>query len=113
MKIIEQHNIPLAESREILENIAKECEISGQELYYEQKKALEHAQKFTKLSLLDAKEVVKKLKELSFLDEVQIIKICDLLPEDIDGIRAILAKERFKYEEKDLKRVIDIVAQYR
>ena len=59
-------------------------------------------------------ENMKKLSELELkLTEEQIVKICDLLPETVDDMRAIFAKERFKYSEDEIKKILDIVDQYR
>jgi len=114
MEIIEQHTIPMAEVKEILDRITEEYNKESKELYYVQGKALNHAHKFTKLSLKDAKEMQEKLNELNInLEESQVVKICDMLPEDADDVRAILAKERFKYSQEELNRIIDTVAKYR
>jgi len=114
MKIIEHHPVSMAEARELLDKTAEKYAKEDKELYYEQKKAIDYVHRFSKLSAENAKELEKKLKGLDInFEESQIVKICDLLPEDADGIRAILAKERFKYDEEEIKRILDTVAQYR
>jgi len=68
----------------------------------------------TKLKIKDVRELEKKLGELDMnLTEEQIIKMCDLLPETVDDVRAIFAKERFRYNEGEIKKILDIIAQYR
>lgn len=114
MKVIEQHPIPMANAREILDKTTEEYNKENKELYYEQKKAIDNLHRFTKLSPVDAKKLKKGLSGLSFnINEEQIVKICDLLPEDADDVRAILGKERFKYNEEEIKQILDVVAQYR
>ncbi|RLI94346.1 MAG: RNA polymerase Rpb4, partial [Candidatus Altiarchaeales archaeon] len=86
----------------------------GKEMLYEQRRALEHARASSKLKLKDVNEMIKKLEELNLnLSEDQLIKICDLLPETVDDVRAIFAKERFRYAEEEIKKIIDILDQYR
>jgi DNA-directed RNA polymerase subunit F len=83
-------------------------------LLYEQKRALEHAQKFSKISQKDGEELAGKLAALELtLSADRIIKIVDLMPKSVDDIRAIFAKERFKYTEEEIKKITDIVDQYR
>ena len=56
----------------------------------------------------------KKLVGLELgLSQEQLIKICDILPETVDDIRAVFAKERFKYSEEEIRKIIDILDQYR
>lgn len=114
MNIIDEECLPLAEVRRILEEKEKAYSKEGGEMLYEQRRALEHTKKSGKLSLKDTEELIKKLNELDLqLTEEQIVKICDLLPETVDDVRAIFAKERFKYGEEEIKKVLDAIAQYR
>ncbi|HEX54668.1 MAG: hypothetical protein DRO90_01985 [Candidatus Altiarchaeales archaeon] len=114
MKILKERFVPIAEVKSILEKKEREYKRENNELLYEQKRALEHARKYSKLSLKDSRELIKKLSELDLnLTEDQIVKISDLLPETVDDVRAIFAKERFKYTEEDIKKILEIVDQYR
>ncbi|MEA3255851.1 MAG: RNA polymerase Rpb4 family protein [Candidatus Altiarchaeota archaeon] len=114
MKIINERSIPLAEVRNILREKKREYTKEEKEQLYEQKRALDHANKSTKLNLKDSKKLIKELSQLEFkLGENQIIRICDLLPETVDDMRAIFAKERFRYTEEEIKKILDIVDQYR
>ena len=113
MKIIKEKYVTLTEVKDILTKKEKTAVKEEKELLYEQKRALEHAQKYAKLKAKDVKELTKKLGELELsLTEEQIVKICDFLPKEVDDVRAIFAKERFKYNEEDIKKIIDLVAQY-
>jgi len=114
MEILKEKNLSLSEVRNMLDKIRKEYFERDEELSYEQKRALNHARKYAKLNLKDTRELMKKLSELELkLTEEQIVKICDLLPETVDDMRAIFAKERFKYSEDEIKKILDIVDQYR
>ncbi|MCX6695027.1 MAG: RNA polymerase Rpb4 family protein [Candidatus Altiarchaeota archaeon] len=114
MDLMEEKPISVPEVNEILKRKEKEYADSGLELGYEQKKALEHAMKFSKISVKDAKELAGKLGSLELgLTQDRVVKITELMPGTTDDVRAIFAKERFKYTEEDIKKVIDLVDQYR
>jgi DNA-directed RNA polymerase subunit F len=114
MNVLEERPTSLAEVGSILKGKEEVYVAAGGELLYEQKKALEHAAKFGKISEKDAKEMMGKLSSLEMvLGAERIVKIIDLMPKSVDDIRAIFAKERFKYTEEEIKKIIDVVDQYR
>lgn len=114
MEVIKERNIPLAEVRNILREKKKKYTKEDREQLYEQNRALDHANKSTKLNLKDSKKLINELSKLEFnLDENQVIRICDLLPETVDDMRAIFAKERFRYTEEEIKKILDQVDHYR
>jgi len=114
MDVLGEKPVTLPEVAEILKE--KEGEYTGRavELIYSQRKALDHASKFSKVKSKDAEEMVSKLSALDLtLGADRIVKIVDLMPKNVDDIRAIFAKERFKYTEDEIKKIIDVVDQYR
>ncbi len=114
MKIIDERYIPLVEVRDILDKKEKDYLDEEKEMLYEQRRALDHARRATKLEPKDVKEMGGKLAELDMgLSQEQLIKICNILPETVDDIRAVFAKERFKYSEEEIRKIIDILDQYR
>lgn len=98
----------LSEVKNKLSKISKERE----ELLYEQKIALEHAQKFAKISATDAKKLLGELSKLDFLKGNHAYKIADILPVTKDDVKTIFAKERTNFSEKEIKQILDIVAKY-
>jgi DNA-directed RNA polymerase subunit F len=98
----------LAEVKNILKKVSKERE----ELIYEQRIALEHAQKFAKLSIKQTKDMINDLNKLDFIDENQAYKIADLLPVTEDDVRAFFAKERFTPTQEQIKKITTIVNKY-
>ena len=105
---IEPEPVTLTEVKNILKKIEKE----RKELLYEQKIALEHANKFAKLPEKKIKGLITDLKSLDFIQDVHAYKIADLLPVTEDDIKTIFAKERITLKENDIKRVLDIVGKY-
>ena len=100
--------IPLSEVKNILKKVSKE----RKELLYEQRIALEHAQKFTKLNAKKTTDMIKELKSLDFLEEIHAVKIADILPTTEDDVKAIFAKERLSIGENEIKKILDIVVKY-
>lgn len=98
---------PLAEVNEIL--LARQEE---QELTAEQKLALEHCQKFSKLEHKMAKKLMKELGELGFVTEPNAVKLTDLMPTHPDDVRVIFAKERANLEKKDVEKILSVVGKY-
>jgi len=100
--------VSLAEVKNILKKISKE----RKELLYEQKIALEHAEKFAKLSAKQTKDLIADLMKLDHVDELQAYKIADILPNTEDDIRAIFAKERYTPNDKEIKNILEIVKKH-
>jgi DNA-directed RNA polymerase subunit F len=100
--------VSLSEVKNILKKVSKERE----ELLYEQKIAMEHAQKFAKLPVKKTEDMIKELKGLDFLRDIHVYKIADLLPSTEDDVKTILAKERISAGETEIKKILGIVEKY-
>lgn len=83
-----------------------------QELSAEQKLALEHCQKFSRLDSKKVKKLLKELGELGFITEPNAVKIADIMPTHADDVRVIFAKERANLEKKDIEKILSIVEKY-
>jgi len=99
--------VPLAEVRQIISKESKRRELSA-----EQRIVLEHAQKFSSLSLDDINKLLKELHDLGFISEQNRIKIADLLPVTPDDARLIFSKERTFPDKKQIEQIIGIVQKY-
>ena len=100
--------VSLAEVKNILTKVSKD----RKEMLYEQKIALEHAQKFAKLSVKKTEDLIKELQKLDFISESHAYKIADILPMSEDDIKAIFAKERVTINENDAKKILEIINKY-
>jgi DNA-directed RNA polymerase subunit F len=100
--------VSLAEVKNILKKISKE----RKELLYEQKIALEHAEKFAKLSAKQTKDLITELMKLDHVEELHAYKIADILPRTEDDIKAIFAKERYTPNDKEIKNILEIVKKH-
>jgi len=95
-----------------VKNILKKIEKERKELFYEQRIALEHAQKFVKLAVKQTKDLLNDLMKLENIGENHAYKIADILPTTEDDVKAIFAKERFTPNENDIKDILKIVGKY-
>ncbi len=107
-ELVAEQFVPLPTVKKILKKRAEE------EMIYEQKIALEHADKFTRLKITDAEQLMKELKELGLRvgDDV-IVKIADILPADETDIKAIMLKSGTQLKKEQAQKILDIVAKYR
>jgi len=114
MKQTSERPVTLSEVKEVLAAQEKEYVDAGKEPIYEQKRSKEYADKFVKLTLKQAKELCEQLAALPLqIPAERIVKIVDLMPETTDDVRAVFAKERFKYTEEEIKQITDLIAKYK
>lgn len=99
----------MAEIKSHLEDIQKR----DKELGMRAKKVKEHLDHFVKINEKKAAELKKKLEELNIarLRDRHIVKIIDILPEDLTSIRAIFTGENVTLKQEDLQKILDIVKQ--
>jgi DNA-directed RNA polymerase subunit F len=100
--------VSLAEVKNVLKKISKE----RKELLYEQRIALEHAEKFAKLSAKQTKDLITELLKQEHIEEIQAYKIADIIPQTEDDVKAIFAKERYTPNDKEIKSILEIVKKH-
>ena len=98
----------LAEVLEILEKQKKMGELEyGQRLTYD------YAQKFAKLDVKKARELMEEFLKLGNIREHQAVMLVDLMPETEEDIQLIFAKERTRLGEEDIKKLLELIGKYR
>ena len=71
-----------------------------------------------KISLEDTEKLIEELteffqeKEEEELAFKHAVRIADLLPQDLDDLRLIFAKERISLSSDDLKEILEILDKY-
>ena len=80
---------------------------------YEQEATLKYVGKFAKITFETAEKMAKELIELGFLDDKEIVKIIDILPEDFDDINVIVQRRTGVLEAGEAQKIIDIVKKYK
>ncbi|MBU5558061.1 MAG: RNA polymerase Rpb4 family protein [Candidatus Aenigmatarchaeota archaeon] len=107
MKVNEIKPITMAEAKDIL---AKRAKIK--ELGYEQKLAMEHLKKFTKLKPDEAKKFLAELSAIVRMSDETAVQIANLLPKTVDELRLIFAREKFSLKEDEINRILELVKKY-
>jgi len=100
--------VSLSEVKSILKKVEKDRE----DMLYEQKIALDHANKFAKISIKKTNDLIKELSNLEFIQESHAYKIADLLPKTDDDIKTIFAKERMTLNDNQIKNILEIVKKH-
>ncbi|MFH1229641.1 MAG: RNA polymerase Rpb4 family protein [Candidatus Aenigmatarchaeota archaeon] len=107
MKIIESKPISMTEAKEILSSRE-----SRKELSYEQKLALEHLNKFTKLKQEDAKKLEDELSGVLRMSQETLVQILNFLPKNPDEVRMIFSREKFSLKEDEINKILEITKKY-
>jgi DNA-directed RNA polymerase subunit F len=107
MKVIEVKPVGMPEAKEIMISREKKKELS-----YEQKLALEHLNKFTKISTSDAKKFLEELSGVLRMSLETMVKILNLTPQNPDELRMIFAREKFSLKDEEIKKILEIVKKY-
>jgi DNA-directed RNA polymerase subunit F len=105
-RVVREEPITLAEVKVILS-----ARRDAGDLLYEQSIALDHANKFARLSVEAAEALVKELIEAGLSQELAY-KLTDLFPQSKQEIRMLFSKERFSSDETTLNTVISIIEKY-
>lgn len=93
-----------AEAKDLLEKRATEIETK-----YEQKNALDHLKKFTKIHIKKVDAMTKELEGIEKLRERQIVAIANFLPENQDDLRAILHRGYTSFSPEEVNKILEIV----
>lgn len=98
----------LAEVKEALDEI-KLKRADEEELGYELRRAIRHAELFAHGTAEESRRMVEELMKLEKMTQEIAVKIADVRPITKDELRAIYAKERFTLSEEELNGILDIV----
>ncbi|HWR26060.1 MAG TPA: RNA polymerase Rpb4 family protein [Methanosarcina sp.] len=110
-EVISEELLTLAEVKEILSGIAEERREQGLEIAYGFRKALHHAEQFSKTSGTKSRELVNKLLKLEKMKPVIAIRIADIMPQSRDEVRSIYAKEKYTLSNEELDQILDYVLE--
>ncbi|MFW5638636.1 MAG: RNA polymerase Rpb4 family protein [Methanoculleus sp.] len=108
-RIVSEERIVLPELRDTLLAVEAARLESGEEMSYELRKSIEHANHLTKTSAEKARDLVDALMELEKIKEEIAYRIANLMPRTRDELRAIYAKERFNLTPDELDEILDLV----
>jgi len=106
-RTLESEPIPLSKVKVILEDFSKDHELT-----YEQNLTLDHATKFSKLSLEDNEKLIEELGTV-LKKKHQSVRLSNLMPEDLSDLRLFFAKEVGNKKKEDLEKILEILEPYR
>ncbi|MBS1193530.1 MAG: RNA polymerase Rpb4 family protein [Methanothrix sp.] len=106
--VLQEDLLTLAEVKDILDQI-RDKRSDEEELGYELRRAIRHAELFSKGTAEESRAVVAELIKLEKMNLEIAVKIADIKPVNKDELRAIYAKERFTLSEEELDNILEIV----
>jgi DNA-directed RNA polymerase subunit F len=107
--ISSEERVTLPEVRENLLSIEAKRLDEGEEMSYELRKSIEHANLLAKTSAENARNLVEGLVKLEKMKPDIAYRIANVMPRTRDELRAIYAKERFTLSGEELDEIIDLV----
>ena len=118
-KIISEEMMSLPELRKVLISIRdqrtggnSETETSARTMSYELRKSIDHADSLGKCTPETAQKIVDELNGLEKMKPEIAYRIVNIMPQSLDEIRAIYAKERFTLLTEDMDQILDILRAY-
>ena len=106
--VLQEDLLTLAEVKELLDQIRLK-RADEEELGYELRRAIRHAEIFAKGTAEESQAMVAELMKLEKMNKQIAVKIADVRPTSKDELRAIYAKERFTLSEEELNSILEIV----
>ncbi len=111
-QIIGVELLTMSEVRDLLIKVKEAREKEDKELGYELRKAIAHAEMFSKLDSKQSRELANELSKLEKMKPELAIRIADILPISNDEVRSIYAKERYTLTEQELKQILELVTKF-
>ncbi|MCK9306781.1 MAG: RNA polymerase Rpb4 family protein [Methanoculleus sp.] len=108
-RIVSEERMLLPELHDTLLSVEAVRLESGEEMSYELRKSIEHANHLSKTSSERARALVDDLVKLEKMKEEIAFRIANLMPRTRDELRAIYAKERFNLTTEELDEILDLV----
>ena len=109
-EILNEELLTLSEVKEMLNEIMEERSGRDEELGYELRKSISHADMFAKLSAANSRKLVSKLNELEKMKPEIAIRLADIMPRSRDELRTVYAKERYTLSEEELDEILDFIS---
>ncbi|WMW24618.1 RNA polymerase Rpb4 family protein [Methanolobus sediminis] len=110
-EVLSEELLTLSEVKGMLHEIMEERLNNEEELGYELRKAINHAEMFSKTTPEKARDLVNKLLELEKMKPEIAIRIADIMPQSRDELRSLYAKERFTLTEEELDEMLNLVEE--
>ena len=102
-EITKEEFVPICKAKDILDKV--------EEKNYEQKLAFEHAKKFTKIKITEAKKLIKELEALNLrkLKHEHMIKIVDMVPASLEDLKVMFLHADIPFNDEELQQMMDVI----
>ena len=109
-KILNNEPISIAEIAEIIEEKAKDNELT-----YREEKVKEYAKKILKNDFKVSKQLIQEIKKLEInrLEEKQIIKIIEIMPKNGTELRAIIGNSGIVLVDENVTKILDVLSKFK
>lgn len=110
IKLVQERPISLPELKEKLESI----ESRNKELTFRGNKVRDYVNKLVKLDSKKSLELKAKIESLDIprIKDRQITKIIDILPENLDDLRAVFTGETTTITQENMEKIIEAVKPF-
>ncbi|MBN2454394.1 hypothetical protein JXB11_02505 [Candidatus Woesearchaeota archaeon] len=110
MEILSENPIPISQLKEAVDKIKKR----DKEPNFRVNKIEEYLNSFNRLSASKSKELIEKLTKLNIprMKEQHIYKIADILPINVDDLKAILQPYTITVNNENMKKIVEVVKAY-
>lgn len=107
--IIEQRPVTLAEVSDSLEIIKTKIN----ELNFRAEKVRNYVNETKEVEKKNADELLNKIKELNIsrLRDKHLVKIVDLMPEDVESLKSLFAGEATSLKQEELNKILEVIKQ--
>lgn len=108
VEVLEQRPVTIVEVKDALESVKK----TKKELNFRAEKVHNYATEFTSLDKKEAAEMYEKLKSLNMskLRDRHIVKIIDLMPDNIESLKTIFSGEATSLKQEEAKQILDAIS---
>lgn len=105
IEILEEKPVSISELKAKLDDVKKR----DKELNFRANKVRDYVDGFNSVDAKKASEIEKKINELGIgrLKDKHIVKIIDLMPGNIDALKAIFAGENVTLKQEDLAKILE------
>jgi len=107
--IISEERVTLPVVRGVLLGVESERIAAEEEMSYEFRRSIEHANKLAKTSPEKADALVAGLLKMEKMKPEIAYRIANIMPKTRDEVRAIFAKERYTLSPEELDKIIEQV----
>lgn len=108
LEIIDEQDVSVAEARRIMDERKKQGPMT-----HEQKICVEYLEKTVHLTKKQVDDLVEELKKIDILKPRYVAVIVNILPDTEEEVEMLFSKERTNLKKEEIKKIVDIVKQFK